>query len=288
MWQRVTMLCLAAMAFASGTKADVVPLKRAGGAYLVPAEVDETITLAFLLDSGASVVLVPESAFLALKQAGKVSDADVLESRAYQLADGSDKQLTRFVIHSLKVGGMELRNIVAAVTPGSGQPLLGQTFLSRFRSWSIDNDRHELLLDEQPRDQSAPIKQHGGAPPDEAGWELLGRSMMLGPEVPGPWLYIDTTRITIKGNIRRAWFKEIPAGRRPKDPHRAEKYELTLVEFDCEDRTTRDAMRVTEHLDGTRDTFDDSKYPGLWKWEPVVPDSLGEARLVSACSWSPP
>jgi len=136
-------------------------------------------------------------------------------------------------------------------------------------------------------DQGAQIKQHS-APPDEAGWELLGRSMMLGPEFPGPWLYVDTTRITIKRNVRRAWFKEIPTGRGPKDPHRAEKYELTLVEFNCEDRTSRDDMSVTEHLDGTRDTFDSSRYPDLWKWDPVIPDSLGEARLVSACSWSPP
>jgi hypothetical protein len=45
----------------------------------------------------------------------------------------------------LKIGNLELRNIVGSVTPAGGTLLLGQSFLSHLPSWSIDN-RHGLLV----------------------------------------------------------------------------------------------------------------------------------------------
>jgi hypothetical protein len=35
------------------------------------------------------------------------------------------------------------------MTPVHGSLLLGQSFLSRFRSWSIDNGRQVLVLDDR-------------------------------------------------------------------------------------------------------------------------------------------
>jgi hypothetical protein len=35
------------------------------------------------------------------------------------------------------------------VAPSNATPLLGQTFLQRFASWSIDNERQVLLLKEK-------------------------------------------------------------------------------------------------------------------------------------------
>ena len=40
-------------------------------------------------------------------------------------------------------------NIKASVAPGNAIPLLGQSFLQRFASWSIDNERQVLLLKER-------------------------------------------------------------------------------------------------------------------------------------------
>jgi hypothetical protein len=37
--------------------------------------------------------------------------------------------------------------VKASVTPSHATLLLGQSFLERFKSWSIDNTTHELFLE---------------------------------------------------------------------------------------------------------------------------------------------
>jgi len=52
-------------------------------------------------------------------------------------------------ISSLKVGDKVIENVNATVVPLEGQLLLGQSFLGRFKSWSLDNAKHVLLLNPQ-------------------------------------------------------------------------------------------------------------------------------------------
>jgi hypothetical protein len=46
-----------------------------------------------------------------------------------------------------RVGARVLENVVGSVAPVQGGLLLGQSFLSRFKSWSIDNQRQVLILE---------------------------------------------------------------------------------------------------------------------------------------------
>jgi len=39
-----------------------------------------------------------------------------------------------------------VQNVIANIGSVKGELLLGQSFLTRFGSWSIDNDRHILAL----------------------------------------------------------------------------------------------------------------------------------------------
>ena len=51
-----------------------------------------------------------------------------------------------FRLHKLRVGDRELENVVGSIADIKGSLLLGQSFLNRFRAWSIDNERGVLLL----------------------------------------------------------------------------------------------------------------------------------------------
>ena len=75
---------------------------------------------------------------------GTLRDADFLGQRTYKLADGSTISSQTFRIRVLKVGDRQIENVTGSV---AGSLLLGQSFLSRFRSWSIDNQRQVLMLD---------------------------------------------------------------------------------------------------------------------------------------------
>ena len=118
-----------------------------GGTYVVPVVINNALTLDFVLDSGAADVTVPADVFSTLARTGSVTSSDISGKQTYVLADGSKTQSPTFIIRSLKVGDGVVENIRASVTSSSGSLLLGQSFLERFKSWSIDNTKHELHLE---------------------------------------------------------------------------------------------------------------------------------------------
>ena len=126
-----------------------VPMKIDGGVFVVPVEINGIMTLDFAVDSGAAYVSLPADVFYALKRTGTVKDTDVMGQRTYVLADGTKSQSASFTLKSLSVGNVVVENVKANVMPAKGSLLLGQSFLERFKSWSIDNTKHELLLEPQ-------------------------------------------------------------------------------------------------------------------------------------------
>ena len=124
-----------------------IPMKKAGGTYVVPVLINNAITLDFIVDSGASDVTIPEDVVSTLVRAGTILDADFIGEKTYVLADGSRVKSKTFRIRSLKVGDRVLENVTGSVASTKGSLLLGQSFLGRFKSWSIDNSRHVLLLE---------------------------------------------------------------------------------------------------------------------------------------------
>jgi clan AA aspartic protease (TIGR02281 family) len=141
-----------------GSSQAVVPMVGDGGTFAVPVTINNQLTLKFVVDSGASDVSIPTDVVSTLVRTGTIADTDFLGSRTYKLADGSTVPSQRFLIPSLKVGNRTLENVTASIAPVAGQLLLGQSFLRRFKSWSIDNARSALILngDPTPADGSQP------------------------------------------------------------------------------------------------------------------------------------
>jgi clan AA aspartic protease (TIGR02281 family) len=131
---------------ASTGEALTVELKTEGGTFTVPVLINNAITLDFIVDSGASDVSVPADVVMTLSRTGTVQKSDFIGQQTYTLADGSTVPSETFRIRSLTVGKITLENIVGSVAPAAGALLLGQSFLSRFRSWSIDNSKERLVL----------------------------------------------------------------------------------------------------------------------------------------------
>jgi uncharacterized protein YcbK (DUF882 family) len=75
---------------------DDVKMSKSGDLYTVPVLLNRTITLDFLLDSGASSVLVPPPVLKKLAGSGTVSEADFIGADIVRLADGSILKSPRF------------------------------------------------------------------------------------------------------------------------------------------------------------------------------------------------
>jgi hypothetical protein len=124
-----------------------VRLKKFGGTFVVPVEINSAMTLDFTVDSGAADVTVPLDVFSTLRRQGTIADADIIDEQIYKGWDGSTQKTFTFAIRSLKVGNIVVENVRGGVAPLQGSLLLGQSFLERFKSWSIDNTNHILLLE---------------------------------------------------------------------------------------------------------------------------------------------
>jgi hypothetical protein len=124
-----------------------IALHGEGGAFTVPVSINGAITLQFTIDSGAADVSIPADVVLTLMRTGTIGRGDFLGNRTYVMADGSTAPSPTFRIRSLRVGDREVRNVTGSIAPVKGGLLLGQSFLTRFGSWSIDNRRGVLVLD---------------------------------------------------------------------------------------------------------------------------------------------
>jgi clan AA aspartic protease (TIGR02281 family) len=151
----------------SSPPAQEVALEDDGGTYRIPVLINGAINLRFTIDSGASDVSIPSDIVAKLVQSGSVTQADFIGRQTFELADGSTVPSAVFRIKSLKVGNLELQNVTASLANANSQPLLGQSFLSRLSSWSIDNQRHALVLNAAASDSS-------GLPAAEPGFVMSG------------------------------------------------------------------------------------------------------------------
>jgi len=144
------MTLMASLAFFSASaapaRASEVPLGESGGIYTVPGEINRAVTLQFLVDPGSAVVVIPRSVLSRLILNGTVTEDDVVGVSIAELADRSLYQTVRIRLRELRVGDNFARDVIASVAPGLNHPLLGQSFLKRFASVTLDNQRRVLIL----------------------------------------------------------------------------------------------------------------------------------------------
>ncbi len=123
-----------------------IPLANRGGTLVAPVIINAAIKLDFTVDSGAADVTIPADVFSTLVRAGTITRSDMRGSRRYVNATGESREWDTFVIRSLKVGDVEVLDVEASVAPAKAPLLLGQSFLKRFKNWSVDNTTQELIL----------------------------------------------------------------------------------------------------------------------------------------------
>lgn len=131
---------------ASGARLSNIELQPDHGTLAVPVLVNGAFNLHFVVDSGASTVTIPADIARALVKQGLLRPADRLGFREFQLADGSHHRAEMIVLRSLRVGDRELKDVTASISPEGSPLLLGQSFLKRFKSWSVDNRKRVLVL----------------------------------------------------------------------------------------------------------------------------------------------
>jgi gag-polyprotein putative aspartyl protease len=141
----LTLLLLSVLTLKSAA-AEQISLEQEHGIYMVPVRINQAVSIPFVLDSGAAEVAIPADVFMTLMRSHTVSENDFIGEGIFVTADGSKHKSKRFVLREVQVGARIVKDVIANVVPIEGDPLLGQSFLSRLPSWSIDNNSHVLNL----------------------------------------------------------------------------------------------------------------------------------------------
>ena len=136
----------ATAASAESLRPQAVHMEAFNGAFVIPVVLNNVLTEDFIVDSGAADVSIPAEIAARLKELGTLTEADFLGQKLYQMADGSKVPSDIYRIASLKVGGMVVQNVTVRVAAERTSLLLGQSFLSRLKSWSVDNARQIMVI----------------------------------------------------------------------------------------------------------------------------------------------
>lgn len=140
------LLAKIAAAASPPSSVETIALKSSGGTFNVPVYVNGILTLDFTIDSGAADVSIPAGTVATMVRLGTLKESDFTGTQTYVLADGSKVKSRTFIIRSMKIGNVVLENVEGSEASKNGGFLLGQSFLKRFESWSIDNKRGVLVL----------------------------------------------------------------------------------------------------------------------------------------------
>ena len=133
-------------ALADDQPGQIVAVEPKYGAFVVPVVLNDVLTAKFIVDSGAADVSITEDLVASLMKSGTLTGADLLGTKTYMLADGTMKQGKTYRMASIRIGGVVMHDVTVRVEQASGSLLLGQSFLRRLNSWSLDNARQVMII----------------------------------------------------------------------------------------------------------------------------------------------
>ena len=138
-----------------------------GGVCSVPVQINGVLSIDFVIDTGASTVMIPADVALTLKRAGTLSAADQLGTKEYELADGSVVEHRRVVLRTLQIGSRTLHNVEGVIGGLESTLLLGQNALRQLEPWRLDTRGGRLIV--MQADVRDAVEPALGALPTPAG-----------------------------------------------------------------------------------------------------------------------
>jgi predicted aspartyl protease len=116
------------------------------GTFNVRASLNGSIPMNFTLDSGAAGLSITRRVADQLMSEGRLAPADFRRVITSVLADNREVPEELYMLKSVTIAGHTVYDVPCIVGDNSSMMLLGQSVLKKFKSWSIDNERHVLVL----------------------------------------------------------------------------------------------------------------------------------------------
>jgi clan AA aspartic protease (TIGR02281 family) len=124
-----------------------VKMREENGVRYIPMKINGQ-ELDFVFDTGASSICISTLEAAILAKNGLLSENDVIGEQGFVDATGRFSVGTKINLKTVKIGDRELNNVEATIIENPGaECLLGQTVLSRFGTYKIDNTKKEIVFE---------------------------------------------------------------------------------------------------------------------------------------------
>jgi hypothetical protein len=174
-----------------------------------------------------------------------------------------------------------ISTIDSGASDAAGSLLLGQSLLSRLKSWSIDNQRQVLLINESPPSMSGKVAPHPDTNNQGTDWIPLP---LVNDRVGQ--VFVNIASIRVDGNLR--WFRDKRID--PPHPDNSEikwiNYTVTRWEINCDEQLVKLDEQTKYYEDGTR-WVAGSDLLSLMQWIAVKPNTAMEGEMKIVCAWKP-
>lgn len=124
---------------------DSVPVISLMGMHKIKITIGKE-TRIWLIDSGASDLLVSDQFLKILQQNGVIKNINFIGVGKYQIANGALITCKKYKIDGVGIGSFKVNNVIIASSPQVVEFLLGKSLLNKFQQWMIDNSHNLLIL----------------------------------------------------------------------------------------------------------------------------------------------
>ena len=124
-----------------------VKMQEENGVLYIPMKVNGQ-ELNFVFDTGASSICISTLEAMVLIKNGLLSENDIIGEQGFMDATGRISVGAKINLRTIQIGNRELKNIEAIIIENPhAECLLGQTALSKFGSYKIDNSTKEVVFE---------------------------------------------------------------------------------------------------------------------------------------------
>lgn len=138
-------------------KAEDIQLSYRGGVYHTPVTLNNSVRLEFIVDTGASSVLIPDDVFKTLLRTRTISKSDFLGSSKAETASGEIIDIFKINIRELKVGSRTIQNVEASIGDDNASLLLGQSALQKLEPWKLQSSKRILTINSNTTNAHEPL-----------------------------------------------------------------------------------------------------------------------------------
>ena len=117
-------------------------LSKLNNSFYVVARLNNETNVFALLDTGSTFCQIPKDVYKRLNVSSKNSIDEVTTT----LADGSQRKQQRGNLSQIEIEGKVIFNVPVLISEAGTPIIIGQSFLQRLNSYTIDNNKQTLNL----------------------------------------------------------------------------------------------------------------------------------------------